>query len=44
MKFDVWKDILSQSSYIKSRPDPVKGEVGGRYLKSWRMLRVEESG
>ena len=23
MKFDVWKDIMSQSSYIKSRPDPV---------------------
>ena len=23
MKFDVWKDIVSQSSYFKSRPDPV---------------------
>ena len=29
MKFDVRKDILSQSSYIKSRPDPVKGKLGG---------------
>ena len=30
MKFDVWKDIVSQSSYFKSRPDPVKlGGVGG---------------
>ena len=23
MKFDVWKDIVSQSAYFKSRPDPV---------------------
>jgi len=23
MKFDVWKDIVSQSSYLKSQPDPV---------------------
>ena len=32
MKFDVWKDIASQSSYFKSRPDPVilgGGGVGG---------------
>ena len=30
MKFDVWKDIVSQSSYFKSRPDPVTlGGVGG---------------
>ena len=31
MKFDVWKDIVSQSSYFKSRPDPVAlgGLVGG---------------
>ena len=29
MKFDVWKDIMSQSSYFKSRPDQVKGKLGG---------------
>ena len=23
IKFDLWKDIVSQSSYFKSRPDPV---------------------
>ena len=29
MKFDVWKDIVSQSSFFKSRPDLVTlGEVG----------------
>ena len=27
MKFDVWKDIVSQSSYFKSRLDPVR--LGG---------------
>ena len=29
MKFGVWKEIMSQSSYFKSRPDPVKGNLGG---------------
>ena len=30
MKFYVWKDVVSQSSYFKSRPDPLKlGGVGG---------------
>ena len=29
MKFDVWKDIMSQSSYFKSQPDLVKGKLGG---------------
>ena len=30
MKFDVWKDIVYQSSYFKSRPDPVTlGELVG---------------
>ena len=30
MKFDVWKDIMSQSSYFKFQPDPVTlGRVGG---------------
>ena len=43
MKFEVWKDIVSQSSYFKSRPDPVAlGELGG--LKSWKTLRVGGSG
>ena len=30
MKFDVWNDIVSQSSYFKSRPDLMT--LGG----SWR--------
>ena len=39
MKFDAWKDIVSQSSYLNSRPDPVTlGEVGGGNLKSWKRL------
>ena len=29
MKFDAWKDIISQSSYFKSRPDPAKGKLRG---------------
>ena len=30
MKFEVWKDIVSQRSYFKSRPDLVtSGGVGG---------------
>ena len=28
MKFEAWKGITSQSSYIKSRPDLVKGKLG----------------
>ena len=45
MKFDVWKDIVSQSSYLKFRPDKVTlGGDGGRELKSWKTLRVEGSG
>ena len=44
MKFNVWKDIVSLSSYFKSRPDlVVLGGVGGD-LKSWKTLRVEELG
>ena len=43
MKFDVWKDIMSQSSYVKIKPYPVKGMWGGD-LTSWKMLRVEGSG
>ena len=44
MKFEVWKDIVSQSSYFKSRLDLVTlgGIEGG--LKSWKTLRVEGSG
>ena len=41
MKFDVWKDVVSRSSYFKSRPDPVKEKLGGGNLKSWKTLRVE---
>ena len=45
MKFNVWKDILSQSSYLKFQPDPVTlGSLGGGDLKSWKALRVEGSG
>ena len=44
MKFDVWNDILSHSSYFESRLDLVTlGGVGGN-LKSWKTLRVEGSG
>ena len=46
MKFDVWKDIVSQSSYVKSRPDlaTLEGKFGRGNLKSWKTLRVEGSG
>ena len=37
MKFDYWKDIVSQSSYFKSRPDPVTLQgVGGGGSKNLR--------
>ena len=29
MKFDVWEDIMSLSSYFKPQPDLVKGKLGG---------------
>ena len=45
MKFDVWNDIVSQSSYFKSRPDLMTlGELEGGNLKSWETLRMEGSG
>ena len=45
MTFDIWKNIVSQSSYFKSRPDQVTlGEVGGGSLKSWKTLIVQGSG
>ena len=45
MKFDVWKDIVSQSSYFRSRPVLVTlGGVGGGNLKFWKSLRVEGLG
>ena len=45
MKFDVWKDIVSQSSYFKSRLDlATLGELGGGNLKSWKTLRAEGLG
>ena len=35
MKFDIWKDIVSQTSYFKSRLDPVHcGELGAKILKN----------
>ena len=41
MKFDVWKNILSQSSYFKSRLDPVTLEkLGGGNLKSLKTLKI----
>ena len=44
MKFNVWKDILSQSSYSKSQPDLVTLGGVGADLKSWKTLRVEGLG
>ena len=45
MKFDVWNDIVSQSSYFKSRLGLMTlGELEGGNLKSWKTLRVEGSG
>ena len=44
MKFDVWKDIRSQSSYLKSWLDPVTLWGAGGDLKSWKTLRLEGSG
>ena len=45
MKFEVWKDILSQSSYFKFRLDLVTlGGIEGGNLKSRKTLRVEGSG
>ena len=41
MKFDVWKDIVSQSCYFESRPDLVtfgRGEMGGGNLKLGKHL------
>ena len=32
MEFDVWKDIMFQSSNIKFQPYPVKGMLGGPKL------------
>ena len=43
MKFDVWKDIMSQSSQFKSWPDQViLGGVGLGNIKSWKTLRVRD--
>ena len=45
MKFEVWKDIVSQSSYLKYRLDPVKLRgIDGGDLTYWKTLRVEGSG
>ena len=45
MKFDIWNDIVSHSSYLKSRPDLMAfGELEGGNLKSWKTLRVEGPG
>ena len=45
MKFDVWNDIVSQSSYFKSGLGVMTlGGVGGGNLKSWKTLRVAGSG
>ena len=45
MKFDNKKELMSQRSYFKSRPDLVilEGVEGGN-RKSWKTLRVERSG
>ena len=45
MEFDIYKDLMSQSSYSKSQLDLVRlGGVGGGNQKSGKMLRVETSG
>ena len=39
MKFDVWKGIVSQNSYFKSRPDLVTlGEVDGGTINLGKRL------
>ena len=39
MKFDIYKEPMSQSSHFKSRPDLLTlEEVGGVNRKSWKML------
>ena len=40
MKYDVWKDIVSQSCYFKTRPDLVTfgGDLGGGNLKLGKHL------
>ena len=45
MKFEVWKDIVSQISSFKFRLDPVTlgGIEGEGNRKSWKTLRVEGS-
>ena len=43
MNFEVWKNIVSQSSYFISRLDPVTlGGIEGGDLKSRKTFRVEE--
>ena len=38
MKFDVWKDIVSQSSHFKSRQNPMTlGEGGGAKIWGKRL-------
>ena len=45
MKCVVWKDIVSQSCYFKSRLDPmILRGVGGGDLNSFKTPRVEGSG
>ena len=39
MKFGIEKELMSQSSYFKPRPDLLAlGRVGGGNQKSWKML------
>ena len=44
MKFDVWKDIVSQSSYFKSRPDLVTSRGGGSCREEPKILENAYSG
>ena len=45
MKFDFWKDMMSELLfYIPNGSDEGEVRGGGRNLKSWKTLRVEESG
>ena len=41
MKLDIYKNVVLQSSYSKSRPDLVTlGGVGGGNRKSWKTWKL----
>ena len=42
MKFDYWKDIVSQRSYFKSQPE--MGDIGGSWEGEPKILENAQSG